>query len=155
MPKPLIATVLPLDVVVALLEHVLHEVEGAETCSLGTYAAAAELCLAGECAVVLVDEAFVHTVHISYFASAHADVAGGHVAVGTEVLPEAEHECLAEAHDFAVALATGRSRCRLCAAHGKGGEGVFECLLEARNFRMERFTKRGNGYRLCTGRWRC
>ena len=124
---------LALDVVVALLEHVLHEVEGAEAGSLRTYAAAAEFhCLAGECAVVLVDEAFVHTVHISYFASAHADVAGGYVAVRTEVLPEAEHEGLAEAHDFAVALATGGEvAAALCAAHRKGGECVFECLLEA------------------------
>ena len=124
---------LALDVVALLLEHGLHEIESAEAGSLGTDARAAEFeALAGECAVVLVDELLVHAVHIAYFAAAYADIAGGNVAVGTEVLPQTEHEGLAEAHDFTVALAAGREvGAALCAAHRQSGEGILECLLEA------------------------
>ena len=80
----------------------------------------------------MVDEAFVHAVHVAYFAAAYADVACGHVAVRPEVFPEAEHEGLAETHDFAVALAAGREvAAAFCTAHGECGEGVFESLLKA------------------------
>jgi hypothetical protein len=42
------------------------------------------------------------------------------------------HEALAEAHYFVVALALGvEIRSALCAAHGKRGERILECLLES------------------------
>ena len=42
------------------------------------------------------------------------------------------HEGLAEAHDLVVGLALGvEVRAALAAAHGKGGQGVLEDLLEA------------------------
>ena len=84
---------------------------------------------------MLVDEAFIHAVHITYFAAAYADIACGNVTVGTEVLPEAENEGLAETHDLTVALAAGREvAAAFGATHGEGCEGVFECLLEAEEF---------------------
>ena len=124
---------LALNGLALLLEDALHEVEGAEAGGLRADARAAEAqALARECAVVLVDEALVHAVHVAHLAAAHAYVACGHVAVGTEVLPETEHEGLAETHDLAVALAAGREvAAALGAAHGQRGEGVLEGLLEA------------------------
>ena len=43
--------------------------------------------------------------------------------------------CLAEAHNFGIALATGREvAAAFGTAHGECGEGVFESLLEGEEF---------------------
>ena len=124
------------DVLAFFFEHALHEVESAVAGGFGTDERTAEFeAFAGECAGVFVHQTFVHAKHVANFAAAYADITGGHVAVGTEVLPQAEHEGLAEAHDFTVALATGREvATAFTAAHRQGGEGVFECLFKAEEF---------------------
>ena len=74
----------------------------------------------------------VHAEEIAYLTSAHADVAGGHVHVGTNDLVKLHHEGLAETHDLSVALATrGKVAAALAAAHGQCGEGILEGLLKA------------------------
>ncbi len=87
--------------------------------------------LAGEDAGELVSQLLVHAEEESDFTAAHADVAGGDVGVGPDVPEELGHEALAEAHDFVVALPLRvEVGAALAAAHGEGGEGVLEHLLE-------------------------
>ena len=77
-------------------------------------------------------EAPVLAEEIADLARADADVAGGDVGELADVLIELVHEALAEAHDLAVALALRiEVAAALAAAHGEGGEGVLEHLLEA------------------------
>ncbi len=124
---------LALDVGVQVLQHALNEIECAETGSLRTDAAAAERqTLAGERTRVLAGQLLVHTVHISYLTAAYADIAGGNVAVGTEVAPQLKHESLAETHYLAVALAArAEVGTSLGTAHRQCGQGILECLLES------------------------
>jgi hypothetical protein len=63
--------------------------------------------LAGEHPGELVGDALVLAEHVADLAPADADVARGHVDVGTDVAIELGHERLAEAHDLALALALG------------------------------------------------
>lgn len=108
---------LALEAVALRLEHLLGEVGGAEAGGLGAHERAAEReALAGE----LVGEAFVLAEHVANLAAAHADVARGHVGVGTDVAEELGHEALAEAHDLVVALAV-RVEVRAALVRADGG----------------------------------
>ena len=74
----------------------------------------------------------VHTEEIADFASAHTDVTGGNVHIGTYHFIEFQHEGLAEAHDLGIALAArGEIAAAFSTAHGQGGEGVLEGLLKS------------------------
>lgn len=119
--------------VVALFEHVLNEVEGAEACSLRTDTAAAEFeTFTSERSVVLVYEFLVHAEHVADFTSAYTDIACGDIAVGTEILPQTQNECLAETHYLTVALSTGREvGTAFATAHRQSGKRIFEGLFEA------------------------
>ena len=69
--------------------------------------------------------------HISNFTSAYTDVTCGNVGELTDVTVQLAHKALAETHDLAVGLALGvKVRAALAAAHGQGGKGVFQNLLE-------------------------
>ena len=117
-----------------LLEGKVCEIECTVAGSLGTKDGAAPgHALAGENAgVVLTGELAVHTVEEADFAAADTYVAGGNVLIGTDAAPELEHEGLAEAHDFVVALSNGiEVGTALAATHRESGESVLEGLLEA------------------------
>src|SRR5690606_35310627 len=54
------------------------------------------------------------------------------IGIGTQVAVEFDHEGLTEAHDLGVGLALGvEVGSAFAAAHGQGGEGVLEGLLES------------------------
>ena len=117
-----------------MLEHVLGIVDGAVAGGLGADHAAAEgTALAGEHAVLIgVDYALVLAEQVADLPAAHAQIAGGHVQVGTDVTIELGHEALAEPHDLRVGLAGGiEVGAALAAAHGQAGQAVLEGLLEA------------------------
>ncbi len=74
----------------------------------------------------------VHAEEVADFASAYADVAGGHVHVGSDDLIELAHECLAEAHDLCLTLAAWREvATALATAHGQCSQCVLECLFKS------------------------
>ena len=117
-----------------MLEDVLGVVDGAVAGGLGTDQAAAEgTALAGEHAVLIgVDDALVLAEQEADLTAAHAQIAGGHVQVGTDVTIELGHEALAEPHDLGIGLAGGiEVGTALAAAHGEAGQAVFEGLLKA------------------------
>ena len=118
------------------LEHFLGEVDGAVAGGFGANEGAPPFeAFAGEDAGEFVAEAFVLAEHVADFAGADADVASGDVGVGADVAFEFGHETLAEAHDFGVGFAFGvKVGSAFAAAHGEGGEGVFEDLFEAEEF---------------------
>ena len=119
--------------VVARGEHLFGEVDGAVAGGLGTDERAAPVdALAGQrCRRTRCADALVLAEQVADLTAADADVAGGAVGELADVAGELGHEALAEAHDFAVALALRvEVRAALAAAHGKRGEGVLEDLLE-------------------------
>ena len=124
---------LAVDGVALLLQHVQEEVDGTVAGGLRTReGSAVREALAREDGLPGVGEALVLAKHVADLAGARADVTGGDVGVRANVLDELRHEGLAEAHDLVVGLALGiEVRAALRAAHGKGGEGVLEDLLEA------------------------
>ena len=80
----------------------------------------------------LVAQALVLAEEVADLPGAHADVAGGHVGVGADVLEQLRHEALAKAHDLGVGLALGvEVTAALAAADGQAGQGVLEDLLKA------------------------
>ncbi len=88
-------------------------------------------------------ELLVHAEEVANLAATHADVAGGHVHIGSDDFIKFHHEGLAEAHNLGIALATGSEvRAALAAAHGQRGEGVLERLLEAQEL-QDRKVHRG------------
>ena len=119
---------------VARGEHRLKEIHHSVARGFGAYERAAEGCaLAGEHALELVGEFLVLPEEVAHLASAHADVAGRHVFIGTYVAVELVHESLAEAHHLAFALAARRKvAAALGSSHGQGGERVLESLLEGK-----------------------
>ena len=123
---------LAFDVLAELLEHVLREVHRAVAGGLRTHERTAEwTALAGEDSDELVAETLVLTEEITDLATADADVTGGNVRICSDVAGKLGHEALAEAHHFSVGLAARiEVGTALAAAHGKGGEGVLERLLE-------------------------
>ena len=81
---------------------------------------------------MLVHQAAVLAKQVADLTAAHADVAGGHVAVLANVAPQLSHEGLAKAHDFPVGAALRvEVGAALAAADGQSGQGIFEDLLEA------------------------
>ena len=118
--------------VLAGLQHLVGEINTAVAGGFRTNQRAAPTeAFAGEDAGKLVAQALVLAEEEADLASAHADVAGGHVGVGTDVAAQLGHEALAEAHDFVVALALGiEVGTALAAAHGQRGERVLEDLFK-------------------------
>ena len=117
------------------LEHFLGEV--AQTVAGGFRAGKASAvgkALAGEDAgVETVGDALVFSEEIADLAAANADVAGGNVGELADVAIELMHEALAETHDLGIGFALGvEIGAALAAAHGEGGQAVFEDLLEAK-----------------------
>ena len=124
---------LALDLLADFGEHVRAEIDRAEASGLRTDNGAAEReALAGEDADELVADTLVLAEEVADFTGADADIAGGDIRIGTDMLAKLRHEALAETHDLRVGLALGvEVGAALAAAHGKGGEGVLENLLEA------------------------
>ena len=120
------------EVIVAGSQHVLGEVYGAIAGGLRTDEGTAPVeLLAGKNAGKLIAQALVLTKEVADFTTAHADIAGGYVCVRADVALELGHEALAECHYLALALTFGvKVSAAFTAAHGQGGEGVLEHLLE-------------------------
>ena len=127
---------LALEAVVSqVLEHFGGEVADAVAGGLGAgERAAVGQALAGDdAALKAVDDLLVLAVHIADLARADADVAGRGVSELADVAIELGHEALAETHDLTVGLAVGvKVGAALAAAHGQGGQGVLQDLLEAK-----------------------
>ena len=89
--------------------------------------------LAGEhAALEAVGQPLVLAEHIAHLAGAYADIAGRAVHKLADVAVQLGHKALAEAHHFHIALALGvKVRAAFAAAHGQGGQAVFEDLLKA------------------------
>ena len=122
-----------LEIFTARFEHFHQEVDVAIARGFGADETAAKLKpFAGEDAFKLVGVLLVSPKHIAHFATAYADVAGGHITIGTDVAVEFEHKGLAETHHLGRTLTARREvRTALCTAHRQRGEGVFEGLLES------------------------
>ena len=117
-----------------MLEHFVGEVADAVTGGLraGERAAVGQALTGEDAALKAVDDLLVLAVHIADLARADADVARRSVGELADVTVELGDEALAEAHDLAVGLAVGvKVGAALAAAHGEGGQGVFQDLLEA------------------------
>ena len=92
-----------------VLEHGLYKVAGAKAGGFGADERTAKVdALSGEGSCVFVGELLVHSVHIAHLSCTHSDVACGYVGIGAYIAPKFHHIGLAEAHDFSVALASGR-----------------------------------------------
>ena len=90
---------LPLEIFTARFEHLHQEVDVAVARGFGADEAAAKLKpFAGEDTFKLVGIFLVSTKHVAHFAPPYADVAGGHITIGTDVTVEFEHKGLAETH---------------------------------------------------------
>ena len=137
-------TALALQGVASLCQHLGGEVDHAVACGLGPdQGPAPAQPLAGENAPELVREALVHAEEIADLPAAHADVAGRDVGVGSDVAEQLTHEALTEAHDLGVALALGvEVGPSLAPAHGQGGEGVLEDLLESQELEDAQIDRR-------------
>ena len=124
---------LALQVIVLGSKHLLCEVDAAVTGRLRADERAAPVeGLAGEHARELIAQTLVLAEEVADLATAHTDVAGGHVGVRADVALQLRHEALAETHHLHVALTLGvEVGTALAAAHGERGEGVLEDLLEA------------------------
>ena len=114
------------------LEHFVSEVHRAVARGFrADQRAAKRKALAGEHAIGAVAELLVHARNESHLAPTHADVARRHVGVGAHMAEQLAGKGLAEAHDFAGALALGvKVRAALAAAHGQRGQCVLEGLLK-------------------------
>ena len=74
----------------------------------------------------------VHSKHIAYLTASYSYIACRHIAVGSKVTPQLKYECLAEAHNLAIALAArAEVTSALTTAHRQCGECILECLLKA------------------------
>ena len=125
--------VLALEGVAVGLQVLVDKVHQAVAGGLGAGQRAAEgQALAGEHAGPLVAQALVLAEHVADLAAADAQVASRHVGVRADMAGKLVHEGLAESHDLVVGLALRvEVRAALAAAHGKGGQGILEDLLEA------------------------
>ncbi len=91
----------------------------------------------------MVGDALILAEHIANLARADADIASGHVNIGTDMAVELGHEALAEAHHFMIAFALGvEVRAALAAAHRQAGQRVLESLLEREEL-QDAFGNRG------------
>ena len=110
---------LALDVKTVLLQHLVHEIEGAVAGSLRTEDRAAPFhTLTGEHTLELMGEFLILSEQITDLTGPHADIACGYILVGTDMTVEFRHEGLTELHHLIIALATDREvRAALAAAH--------------------------------------
>ena len=77
----------------------------------------------------------IHAVKISHFTTAHTDIASRYILIGTNITPQFQHERLAEAHNFGIALsARCKVRTALCSAHGECGQSILEGLFKTQEF---------------------
>ena len=115
------------------LHHLLREVHAAVTGCLGADEGAApgQTLPCQDTRLVLVCQAAVLAEEESDLAAAHANVAGGDVAVLADVAPQLRHEGLAKAHDLALGLALRvEVGAALAAADRQAGQRVLEDLLK-------------------------
>jgi hypothetical protein len=124
-------------------QHLGGKVDRAVARGLGPDQAAAPVeALAGEHAGELVSQFLVHAEQVADLPGAHADVAGGHVRVGTDMAEQFGHEALAEPHHLEIRFALGiEIAAALAAAHGQRGQAFLKTCSKARNLRMPRFTE--------------
>ena len=118
------------------MQHGLGEIHAAVARGFGANQAAA-VCqaFAGEHGGEFVAHAFVLPEQEADFAPAHADVACGHVQICADVAGKLGHKGLAKAHHFGIGFAFGvKVGAAFAAAHGQGGERVFEHLLKGEEF---------------------
>ena len=119
----------------------LGEVEGAETGSFRTEDGATPgATLTGENAgIVLAGQLLVHAIEVTDFTAAYAHVTGRDILVGTDAVPQLQHESLAETHDFIIGLAHGvEVGTALGTAHRQGGKGILEGLFKAQELKHGR-----------------
>ena len=116
----------------AMLQHILKEIHRAVAgCFWPDHRSAIFQPLARQHAGKLTGDALVLAEHIADLAPAHADIACRNVHIRADMAVEFGHERLAEAHDFAHALALGvEVRPALAAAHRQAGECVLEGLFK-------------------------
>ena len=135
------------------LKHFIDEVKSSEARGLGADERAAELqAFAGESACELARQLLVHAEHVAYLSAAHTYISGGYIHIGPHVTPEFEHEGLAEAHDFGVALTAWREvRASLGTPHGQGGQRVLEGLLEAQELQYREVDRSMEAYATLVG----
>ena len=122
---------LALDRSARLFEHGAGEGNHAVAGRLGPPGQAAHgQGLAGQHAAGVLGDLQPLAVEEADLATAHADVARGHVGLRPDVAPQFAHEGLAEAHDLMVGPALGiEVAAALAAAHGQAGQGVLEALF--------------------------
>jgi len=125
-------------------EHRFGEVDQTVTGGFRTDQAAAKgEAFTGEDAGAVVGELAHHPGHKADFAAADADIARRYVGIRAKVAIELGHQRLAEAHHFAIALAFRiEIAAAFPAAHRQGGQGVFEGLLEAKEFENRQVNRR-------------
>ena len=118
------------------LQHGLCEVNRAVAGGFGAdQAAAPGQAFAGQDGCEFVTQFFVLAEQEADFAAAHADVAGRYVGVRADVAVKLAHKGLAETHHFGIGFAFGiEVGAAFAAAHGQGGQCVFEHLLEGQEF---------------------
>ena len=115
------------------LQHLVDEVESAETGSLGTNLRTAPFqSLSCQHSAPLVGELLVHTEEVANLTCSDSDVASRHVFRRTDDLVQLGHESLAEAHHLVVGTSADREvGASLAAAHRQSGKRVFESLFES------------------------
>ena len=123
---------LAFEVCAASAEHFHQEIDITIAGGFGTDETSAKFeALAGEHTGEFARVLLICAEHVAHFATAHADIAGGHVAILTDVAVQLEHEGLAETHHLGRALAAGgKIRSAFGSAHGEGGQRIFERLFE-------------------------
>ena len=116
------------------LQHLVDEIECAEAGSLRPENRSAPFqTLAGDdAALELAGQPLVFAKEETYLTAAYADVAGGNIHVGADIVVQLLHERLAEAHHLGIApSADGEVGTALGAAHRQRGERVLERLFKA------------------------
>lgn len=116
-----------------VLDHVLGVVGDTVAGGLGTdERTTPAAALAGEDTLPLVADLLVLAEHEADLAAGDANITGGNVGVGTDVLAQLGHEGDAEAADLGVGLPLGvEVGTTLATAHVQAGQGILEDLLEA------------------------
>src|SRR5262249_51017008 len=88
-------------------------------------------------------ESLIHAEQEPDLARADADVARGHVGLGSNVAPELAHERLTKARHFGVAFSVGiEIGTAFTAAHWKRSKRVFEDLCEREKFQDPKIDRR-------------
>lgn len=114
----------------------MDEIECAVSCCLGTqYRTAPFHTFTREDTLELVGELLILSEEVADLTAAYADVAGGHVLIGSDISVKLLHEGLAETHHLSVRTsADGEVGTALSTTHRQCGERILEGLLEAEEF---------------------